>query len=160
MLRWLGHEAVAVLDGGFVAWRGEARPVTTSVPRIAPTRYPGKPRADAAVDAARIVAHIGRPDVLVVDARSAERFRGELEPIDPVAGRIPGSRNRFCGLNLAPDGRFKDATTLRSEFGALVITSYSIHYTKLYDEWRVLRPAEVAVAGAHGDVAVAERAVV
>jgi len=120
MLRWLGHEAVAVLDGGFNAWRKEGRPVTASVPRIEPTRYPGKPRADAEVDAARIVAHLGHADMMIIDARSAERYRGEKEPIDPVAGRIPGSRNRFCGLNLAPDGRFKDAATLRSEFDALL----------------------------------------
>jgi len=120
MLRWIGHEAVAVLDGGFAAWRKEGRPVSASVPRIAPTRYPGKPRADAKVDAARIVAQLGRADRVVIDARSAERYRGEKEPIDPVAGRIPGSRNRFCGLNLAPDGRFKDAATLRSEFDELL----------------------------------------
>jgi thiosulfate/3-mercaptopyruvate sulfurtransferase len=120
MLRWVGHEAVAVLDGGFTAWRKEGRPVTASVPRVAPTRYPGKPRADAEVDAARIVAHLGHADMMIIDARSAERYRGEKEPIDPVAGRIPGSHNRFCGLNLAPDGRFKDAATLRSEFDALL----------------------------------------
>lgn len=120
MLRWLGHEAVAVLDGGFTAWRNEGRPVNSSVPRFAPSRYPGQPRSDALVDAARIAAHLDRADMLIVDARSAERFRGEREPIDPVAGRIPGSRNRYCGLNLAPDGRFKDATTLRNEFGALL----------------------------------------
>jgi thiosulfate/3-mercaptopyruvate sulfurtransferase len=120
MLRWFGHEAVAVLDGGFAAWRAEGRPVSAAVPRFAPTRYPGSPHADAHVDAARVAAHLGAEDMLIIDARAAERFRGEVEPIDPVAGRIPGSRNRFCGLNLAPDGRFKDAATLRAEFAALL----------------------------------------
>jgi len=122
MLRWVGHEAVAVLDGGFAAWWTEGRPVSTVVTRFAPTRYPGRPRADARVDVASVAAHLGRDDMLVVDARSAERFRGEIEPIDPVAGRIPGSRNRYCALNLAPDGRFKDAATLRAEFAALLGT--------------------------------------
>jgi thiosulfate/3-mercaptopyruvate sulfurtransferase len=120
MLRWVGHAAVAVLDGGFAAWRAEGRPVTDAVPRFAPSTYPVRPQPNMHVDAATLQATLVGGDVVVLDARTAERFRGEVEPIDPVAGRIPGSRNRFCGLNLAAGGRFKPADELRKEFGALL----------------------------------------
>ena len=120
MLRWVGHAAVAVLDGGFAAWRAEGRPVTDALPRFAPSVYPVRPQASMHVGAATLQAKLVGGDVVVLDARSAERFRGEVEPIDPVAGRIPGSRNRFCGLNLAAGGRFKPADELRKEFGALL----------------------------------------
>ncbi len=115
MLRWVGHRAVAVLDGGFTAWRAEGRPLTEAVPRFAPTDYPLRPQADMAVDAATLQANLVGGELVVLDARTAERYRGEVEPIDPVAGRIPGSRNRFCGLNLE-SGRFKSADALRREF--------------------------------------------
>lgn len=120
MLRWIGHPAVAVLDGGFAAWRAEGRPVTDAVPRFAAGDYPLRPQADMHVDAGTLQAQLVGGHVVVLDARSAERFRGEVEPIDPVAGRIPGSRNRFCGLNLAAGGRFKPADALRAEFSALL----------------------------------------
>ncbi len=119
MLRWLGHEAAAVLDGGLAAWTSEGRPVTAERPNVAATIYRAKPQDAKHVDAATVVAHLGRDDMVVLDARAAERFRGEVEPIDPVAGRIPGSRNRFCGQNLAA-GRFKNPDALRAEFAALL----------------------------------------
>jgi len=119
MLRWLGHEPVAVLDGGMAKWQQEGRPVTAERPRFAPTHYPAQPRGAMHVDAATVVAHLGRYDMVVLDARAAERFRGDVEPIDPVAGRIPGSRNRFCGQNLAAGGQFKSPDALRAEFAAL-----------------------------------------
>jgi len=120
MLRWIGHAAVAVLDGGFAAWRAEGRPVTDAVPRFAPSNYPLRPQLDMHVDAGTLQAQLVGGQVVVLDARSAERFRGDVEPIDPVAGRIPGSRNRFCGLNLTDRGRFKPANALREEFSALL----------------------------------------
>lgn len=119
MLRWVGHRAVAVLDGGFAAWRAEGRPLTDVVPQFAPTDYPVRPQAGMHVDAATLQAKLVGSDVVVLDARTAERFRGEVEPIDPVAGRIPGSRNRFCGLNLE-SGRFKSAEALRKEFSSVL----------------------------------------
>lgn len=119
MLRWLGHEAAAVLDGGLAAWSREGRPVTAERPSFSATTYPSQPQDATHVDAATVLAHLGRDDMIVLDARAAERFRGEVEPIDPVAGRIPGSRNRFCGQNLA-GGRFKDPDALRAEFAALL----------------------------------------
>jgi thiosulfate/3-mercaptopyruvate sulfurtransferase len=119
-LRWLGHEEVAVLDGGYAKWVEEERPVTAEVPVFAPSAYAGQPHAALALDAAFVERRLGASDLLLLDARAAARFRGEAEPIDPVAGRIPGASNRFCGENLAADGRFKSAEDLRREFGALL----------------------------------------
>ena len=114
MLRWIGHEAVAVLDGGLAKWTAEGRPVTTEVPRIAPSTYPVKhPLPTMAVDAREVEKH-GRA-MLLVDARSPVRYRGEQEPIDPVAGHIPGAKNRYNIENVLADGRFKDRDTLRKE---------------------------------------------
>lgn len=114
MLRWAGHENVAVLDGGFAKWLREGRSVTAQVPAFAPTAYPGRERKDMAVDVAWMEANLGR--ALLVDARAPARFRGEAEPIDPVAGHIPGAVNRFNNDNLTPEGTFKDPATLRREF--------------------------------------------
>jgi len=119
-LRWLGHGAIAVLDGGYAKWVEEDRPVTDRIPAFAPTAYAAQPNASQAVDASFVESRLGATDLLLLDARAAARFRGEAEPIDPVAGRIPGSHNRFCGENLAADGRFKSAEALRREFGALL----------------------------------------
>ncbi len=118
MLRWIGHDAVAVLDGGMVQWLREGRPVTTEVPAVAPTVYRGRPQDALQADAAFVAQHLGHADVLLLDARAPERFRGEAEPIDPVAGRIPGAHNRFCNENLAANGCFKSADQLRREYAA------------------------------------------
>jgi thiosulfate/3-mercaptopyruvate sulfurtransferase len=118
LLRWLGHDAVAVLDGGAAAWRA-AGGEWVSEPGVAQARGPYPPRAPAmpAVQADELLRHPGQYTVL--DARAPERFRGEVEPLDPVAGHIPGALNRFFKHNLLDDGRFKPAATLRSEFDAL-----------------------------------------
>jgi len=115
MLRWVGHDAIAVLDGGFAKWRAEGRPVSTAVPHHAHTSYPVRLRTDAVVGARTIEEGMGR--LLLLDARAPARFRGEQEPIDPVAGHIPGAGNRFCNDNLGPEGTFKDAAALREELG-------------------------------------------
>ena len=119
MLRWLGHEAVAVLDGGFEKWRHEGRPATTDVPRVEPAKFEVR-RVAPAVDARAILDSLPARSLVVVDARSPERFRGETEPLDPVAGRIPGSINRPASQNLAPDFTFKPAPALRAEFERLL----------------------------------------
>jgi len=118
MLRWVGHDAVAVLDGGFARWTKEGRPVTADVAKFAPTSYPGKARPGMAVDVSHVEAHLGKE--LVLDARAPARWRGETEPIDPEAGRIPGSLNRFNGGNLTPEGVHKSAAELRVELDALL----------------------------------------
>jgi thiosulfate/3-mercaptopyruvate sulfurtransferase len=119
MLRWLGHENVAVLDGGFAKGVKEGREVTRALPEYQPAKYDGVPTA-ANVDAAYVAAHLGAGDTMILDARAPARFRGEAEPIDPVAGRIPGARNRFCTENLGTNGLFKRAEDLRREYGALL----------------------------------------
>jgi thiosulfate/3-mercaptopyruvate sulfurtransferase len=118
MLRWVGHDAVAVLDGGLAKWQREGRPLTAQPPKFAPTVYPGRARAALQADASFVAQHLGRGDTLLLDARAPERFRGEAEPIDPVAGRIPGARNRFSNDNLGPDGCFKSAAQLRRDYAA------------------------------------------
>jgi thiosulfate/3-mercaptopyruvate sulfurtransferase len=119
MLRWVGHEAVAVLDGGWEAWVRAGAPVSAERPVIQPTRFAGVARRSW-VDAAYVQQHLGDSSLLVVDARSPERYRGESEPIDPVAGRIPGAVNRPYKENLDSAGRFKPATELRAAFTALL----------------------------------------
>ena len=120
MLRWLGHANVAVLDGGVAAWTAEGGALDTITPvtvNTAPPYPPCKPLA-ALVDADQLLARLGRTPLL--DARAAERFRGEVEPLDARAGHIPGARNRFFKDNLDASGRFKPAATLRAEFAPLV----------------------------------------
>jgi thiosulfate/3-mercaptopyruvate sulfurtransferase len=118
MLRWLGHDAVAVLDGSLGKWLREERPMTADLPRPAPARFEARPRP-LAVDAGTVLARLRSPAMALVDARSGERYRGEAEPIDPVAGHIPGSLNRFVRENL-DRGVFKPPEVLREEFRALL----------------------------------------
>jgi len=129
MLRWIGHDNVAVLDGGFAKWMKEGRPVTIDVPLFTPLNYPIKPRKELAVDAKNVEAALGKS--LLLDARAPVRYRGEQEPIDPVAGRIKGAKNRFNMDNLSADGTFKNPKQLRQELEAVLgerSPSDVIHY--------------------------------
>jgi thiosulfate/3-mercaptopyruvate sulfurtransferase len=119
MLRWLGHDAVAVLDGGFEKWRREARPTTTESPAPMPATFSVR-RITPTVDANAILASLAARSLVVVDARAPERFRGETEPFDPVAGRIPGALNRPASQNLTVDSTFKPAAELRADFERLL----------------------------------------
>ncbi len=116
LLRWLGHERVALLDGGFAAWKREGRPLDTAVPAPREGAFEPRPRAGATLDRHAVAALRGDPAARVVDARAATRFMGENETIDPVAGHIPGSLNRFWQHNLGYDGRFLAPEELRAEF--------------------------------------------
>lgn len=121
MLKWCGHEAVAVLDGGLAAWTAAGGELVAG-PSPVPTRGAfvlGPPQART-MDAPRIKASLGDPGLTLVDARAAARFRGEVEPLDPVAGHIPGALNRPFAENLGADGRFKPAEQLRAEFEQLL----------------------------------------
>ena len=125
MLRWLGHSAVQVLDGGMDAWVAAGGPVPAAAPATvpsgaAPRQFTRRPSLVTQVDFAGLLAELGRPPRLVVDARAADRFRGENETLDPVGGHIPGAANRFFRHNLAPDGCFKPAEQLRAEWLALL----------------------------------------
>jgi thiosulfate/3-mercaptopyruvate sulfurtransferase len=119
LLRWLGHDAVAVLDGGVDRWLAERRPQTREFPTPRPTRFVPKPPAPIA-SADEILRHLGDDALFVLDARASERYRGDVEPIDPVAGHIPGARNRPYTDNLTEQGTFKPAAQLRSEYEALL----------------------------------------
>jgi thiosulfate/3-mercaptopyruvate sulfurtransferase len=128
MLRWVGHQKVAVLDGGLAKWMKEGRPVDSVVPQFKPTSYPGK-RSLVALDAPSL--HKNLKGAVLVDARAPARWRGEQEPIDPEAGRIPGARNRFNMENLQPDGTFKPSEQLKLEWEAAMgggTPSELIHY--------------------------------
>ena len=117
MLQWLGHERVAVLDGGFDKWLAEQRAVTADLPNAHPTTFLPRPPAPTATSS-EIVQHLGDGSLTILDARAPERYRGDMEPIDLVAGHIPGAINRPYTINLTPQGTFKSAEALRHEFEA------------------------------------------
>jgi thiosulfate/3-mercaptopyruvate sulfurtransferase len=121
MLKWLGHEAVAVLDGGLPAWTAAGGAVEAGPGRTPQaSNYPLAPEKSALVAADFVAKHIGKPSQTVIDARGGPRFRGEVEPLDPVAGHIPGALNRPFTDNFDAKGFFKPAATLRTEFEALL----------------------------------------
>ena len=118
-LRYLGHKAVAVLDGGYHSWKqagfptqggGENRSPRTFIPRI---------QSNLRVDITQLTSQIGSANLLLLDARAPERYRGEEEPLDPVAGHIPGAINRFWELNLDDAGQFLPPEMLRAQFEVL-----------------------------------------
>lgn len=121
MLKWAGHENVAVLDGGLQAWQAAGGAIESGAPPAVSASNYTLARALTALTAIETVAkQLGRSTQTLVDARGAPRFRGEVEPLDPVAGHIPGALNRPFSDNFGPDGCFKPAATLRAEFQALL----------------------------------------
>ena len=120
LLHWLGHDAAAVLDGGIDKWIAEKRPTTADMPRVKPARFVAmtpRPVASSA-DVLRHLSDRAANPLTIVDARAPERFRGDIEPLDPVAGHIPGAINRPYAANLTPQQTFKPAELLRAEFEA------------------------------------------
>ncbi|WP_341678365.1 sulfurtransferase [Niveibacterium sp. SC-1] len=120
MLRWIGHARVAVLDGGLAGWLAAGGSLETVRPAAPAPGQLGMRLQNNTVDAAELLAALGAPTPIIVDARAPDRFRGENETIDPVGGHIPGARNRFFRDNLGADGRFKPAETLRAEWQGLL----------------------------------------
>ncbi len=125
MLKWAGVEAAAVLDGGWQGWLAQGGVSASGAPEAqAPQRSASNyalAQANATLIATEtIVKKLGRPEQTLIDARSAPRYRGETEPLDPVAGHIPGALNRPFGSNLDANGFFKPAAQLRAEFEALL----------------------------------------
>ncbi|MBI4195146.1 MAG: sulfurtransferase [Betaproteobacteria bacterium] len=120
MLRWVGHQRVAVLDGGWDAWMKAGKHAVNETIAVGPATFNPNLQPQQAVNAGFIQMHLERPEVCVLDARSPERFRGENETLDPVAGHIPGALNRFFRLNLDERGRFKSAADLGHEFRTLL----------------------------------------
>lgn len=121
LLRWLGHDAVAVLDGGLPAWQAAGHALTTeaSAPRAPGDFHAQAPLATTA-DAHAVLVNLDTKARLVIDARAADRYRGENETLDRVGGHIPGARNRFFKDNLNADGRFKSGHELREAFSAVL----------------------------------------
>jgi thiosulfate/3-mercaptopyruvate sulfurtransferase len=120
MLRWVGHEAAAVLDGGLPAWQALDWPLSSEA--VSRPRGNVEPHASriTTVSVDDVLGNLSNPTRIVIDARAPDRFRGENETLDAVGGHIPGAKNRFFKSNLQDDGRFKPAEQLRSEFGALI----------------------------------------
>ncbi len=127
MLRWLGHPHVAILDGGWQSWReaggevetGRRQPSVSEAQAVQSLNLP-RQAAMPTVQADQVLANIAQPVFTVIDARAPERYRGEVEPMDPVAGHIPGALNRSHMNNLDAQGRFKPAGQLQQEFQALL----------------------------------------
>jgi thiosulfate/3-mercaptopyruvate sulfurtransferase len=120
MLRWLGHDKVALLDGGLPGWRRAKQVLVTEVPVVSPVNFQPKPQP-LTVDADFVQAKLQSSETLILDARAPERFTGEEETLDPVGGHIPGAVNRFYFDNLDDAGcYFKPAEELRAEYDTLL----------------------------------------
>lgn len=117
LLRWLGHDAVAVLDGGFAKWQSEGRDTASGDERRPPRTFTGAPRVELTSSASDVAAAVRTGGSRLLDARAPERFRGDVEPLDPVAGHIPGAVNHFFQENLS-SGEFRPAAELRRAFTA------------------------------------------
>ncbi|MGY0561414.1 sulfurtransferase [Luteimonas sp. A277] len=119
LLRALGHARVAVLDGGWARWRGLGLPVETALRNPAPARYVAEFDPSQLLGADQVQAHL-EAGGLLLDARAAERFRGEIEPIDRVGGHVPGATNRPFTENMGADGHLREPGQLREDFLALM----------------------------------------
>jgi thiosulfate/3-mercaptopyruvate sulfurtransferase len=120
LLRYFGHADSRVLDGGLAAWTAAGLPVSTSEPPVDPGNFTARPGGMPVLDA-EAASRVARAGVLL-DARAAERYRGEVEPVDRVAGHIPGARSAPTAGNLAADGRFLDPDALRARFTAIGVS--------------------------------------
>lgn len=121
MLKWAGHDQVAVLDGGLQAWQAAGGAVSSGdEPAHFQTHFQLASPLARLVDAQTVAQQLGHASQTVIDARAPARFRGEVEPLDPVAGHIPGALNRPFGQNLTPEGKFKPAGQLKAEFEDLL----------------------------------------
>jgi thiosulfate/3-mercaptopyruvate sulfurtransferase len=116
MLYWVGHEAVAVLNGGLKAWLGAGLPLDAEEPRVTPATYVAHPRPEEALTVDEVVSALADRSIVLVDARSADRFAGQNETIDPVAGHVPGARSHPFLSNLDAERRFLAPHVLRERW--------------------------------------------
>jgi len=120
LMRYYGHDCVSLLDGGITAWQAAQLPLETG--SVEPQRQPltaMRANTGMQLDAAAVAAGLAAGSIVLIDARDAERFEGRIEPLDTVAGHVPGARNRPYARNLA-DGRFRMATELRGAFEQVI----------------------------------------
>lgn len=117
LLAWLGkREGVFLLDGGLKAWHAAGLPLSLDAPRGETGDFMGEPDMSLVLSASRLQGRLGRPEMTLIDARAEARFRGEVEPIDPIAGHIPGAQCAAFNENLGPDGRFLPPDQLKQRF--------------------------------------------
>ena len=145
MLRWLGHPGVALLDGGFPKWQREQRPLTAALPEVHKANCACLPEPSQIVDVNDVVRASQSGDALIIDARPDRRFSGEYEPLDPVAGHIPGSINWSFEENLDIDGTFMPPEALRENFQALL---------KGRAPWQVIHSCGSGVTACHNLLAM------
>jgi len=116
LLRWLGHSAVAVLDGGLKAWEAASLPLSTAIPTPQPANFVGSAHDNMVVSTLEVASLMSNTTWCLHDARAPERFRGEIEPIDPVAGHVPGARNHPFAWNMGSNGRLLPPDELRAKY--------------------------------------------
>jgi len=131
LLRWLGHDAVALLDGGLPRWMREGRPVVKDIPVVTPATFTPQVRDNLWVDANTVAKAVKQDDWLVMDARAEERFNGEVEMLDPVAGHVPGAINLPFEDNLHVSGRFSSAQELRELYEGLMESTPPDHVIQM-----------------------------
>ena len=120
MLRYMGHEAAAVLDGGWAKWMREGRPVREGQEAEKPATFSGGPREELRLGVKDVEARLGDPSVLLIDARAPERFEGGAEPLDRTAGHIPGAVNHFFRRNVTDEGVMMSPDRLRQQFAEVI----------------------------------------
>ncbi|MBK3440993.1 sulfurtransferase [Pseudomonas lactis] len=119
LLAWLGkRDGVFILDGGLKAWHAAGFPLSLDAPVVEPGTFAGTPDHRLLLDAEHLQKRLGQPGLTLIDARAQPRFRGEVEPIDPIAGHIPGAQCAAFSENLGSDGRFLPAEQLKQRFAA------------------------------------------
>ncbi len=116
LLRWVGHRAVAVLDGGFKAWTAAGLPTSSEFPARTPSNFQARPDRDMWLDTEQVQERVQQADWRLLDARAPERFAGKVEPLDTVAGHVPGARNHPFSTNLTSDARFSAPEELRRRY--------------------------------------------
>lgn len=120
MLNWLGHSRVAILDGGFPKWHAEGRSIVDGIDHNPYAEFTGKPNSNLVITTEEMEKLQTDPSWKIIDARAPERYSGEFELIDPIAGHIPNAVNRFHGLNITSSGTFHTPQELRNEFTTLI----------------------------------------
>ncbi len=120
LLRWMGHDLVVLLDGGLAAWQEAGLPVDRALPETRHGRFEGQPGQMAVRDTRQVVEGLASDRVRLLDMRAAERFQGRVEPIDPVAGHVPGAVSAPFGDNLTADNRFQPGEVLARRYATLV----------------------------------------
>jgi len=120
MLRWLGHESVAVLDGGYSVWKQQGLPTTNTIPHFDPTTFTGNPDMGMLVNSDALQEHLGNSTVLLIDVRDPQRYSGQEEPIDNIAGHVPGAINIPWKNNVANNGMYLPRAQLHDQYSKLL----------------------------------------